>query len=347
MPVPPRPPFSALPLDPNGPAGNAWGLYPDEDDALGALNMLTPEVVAAAAASQIRSGVRVSLDWPLNKPYFPSFGRNAFQHTLESRLRTTDESEDQRVVNDDALVFNTQCSSQWDGFRHYGYQKAKVFYNNKTQEEVESSDVLGIDAWVAHGGIVGRGVLLDYAGYAERHGIKLSHFSCTGIPVEHLQDLVREQGITFEPGDIVLIRIGFTVAYDALTREEQKALPLREVPAFMGLSPTKTTLQWLWETNCAALASDAVGMEQTPVYGDHVRPGAAWKGEVWEEEMQGGGLVHQWVLAGWGVPIGEMFDLEALRAQCVAHNRWTFFFASVPLRVPGGVASPPNAIAIF
>ena len=200
---------------------------------------------------------------------------------------------------------------------------------------------------MAHGGIVGRGVLLDYADYAERHGIKLDHFFCTGIPVEHLQDVVREQGITFEPGDIVLIRIGFTAAYDALTKDQQKALPLREVPAFMGLSPTKATLQWLWETNCAALASDAVGMEQTPVYGDHVRPGAPWKGESWEEEMQGGGLVHPWVLAGWGVPIGEMFDLEPLRTQCVAHDRWTFFFASVPLRVPGGVASPPNAIAIF
>lgn len=169
MPVPARPPFSALPLDRKGPAGNAWGLYAGDEDALGALNMLTPEVVAAAAASQIRSGVRVSLDWPLNKPYFPSFGRKAFQHTIESRLRTTAETEDQRVVNDDALIFNTQCSSQWDGFRHYGklsqkrvvdvgihhtnqglthgtgYQKAKVFYNNKTQEEVESSDVLGID----------------------------------------------------------------------------------------------------------------------------------------------------------------------------------------------------------
>ncbi|CAK7200843.1 hypothetical protein SEUCBS139899_003542 [Sporothrix eucalyptigena] len=273
MPVPPRPPFSALPLDPNGPAGNAWGLYDGDDDALGALNMLTPEVVSAAAASQIRSGLRVSLDWPLNKPYFPSFGRNAFQHKIESRLRTTAETEDQR--------------SQWDGFRHYGYQKAKVFYNNKTQEEVESSDVLGIDAWVAHGGIVGRGVLLDYAGYAERHGITLDHFSPSGIPVEHLKEVVREQGVTFEPGDIVLIRVGFTVAYDTLTREEQMELPFREVPAFMGLSPTK------------------------------------------------------------GVPIGEMFDLEALRTQCVVHNRWTFFYASMPPRVPGSVASPPNAIAVF
>lgn len=26
----------------------------------------------------------------------------------------------ERTVNDDALDFNTQCSTQWDGFRHYG-----------------------------------------------------------------------------------------------------------------------------------------------------------------------------------------------------------------------------------
>jgi hypothetical protein len=81
--------------------------------------------------------------------------------------------------------------------------------------------------------------LLDYAGYVERHGIKPDHFSCTGIPVEHLQDVVREQGVTFEPGDIVLVRIGFIAAYDALTKEQQNPLPLREVPAFMGPFPDK------------------------------------------------------------------------------------------------------------
>lgn len=37
-----RPPFGSLPLDKNGPPGNAWGLYGD-DDELGALNMLTAD----------------------------------------------------------------------------------------------------------------------------------------------------------------------------------------------------------------------------------------------------------------------------------------------------------------
>jgi hypothetical protein len=101
------------------PPATPGGLYAGDDGALGALNMMTPEVIAAAAASQIRSGALVSLDWPLIKPYFPSFGRMAFQDKIESRLHPTAETEDQRVVTDDALIFNTQCSSQWDGFRHY------------------------------------------------------------------------------------------------------------------------------------------------------------------------------------------------------------------------------------
>lgn len=40
--LPDRPPFESLPLDPNGPSGNAWGLY-GASDALGALNLLTPQ----------------------------------------------------------------------------------------------------------------------------------------------------------------------------------------------------------------------------------------------------------------------------------------------------------------
>lgn len=45
--------------------------------------------------------------------------------------------------------------------------------------------------------------------------------------------------------------------------------------------------------------------------------------------------------------LGEMFDLEELAAMCKELNRWTFFVSSVPLNMPGGVSSPPNAMAIF
>jgi len=103
-------PFDKLPLDPAGPRGNAWGRF-GASDQLGMLNLLTPETVAAAA-KKIRDGVRISLDWPLNMPSYPSFGRDPFKQEIVNKAP--------RSVNDDVLTFNTQCSSQWDGFRHYG-----------------------------------------------------------------------------------------------------------------------------------------------------------------------------------------------------------------------------------
>lgn len=58
-------------------------------------------------------------------------------------------------------------------------------------------------------------------------------------------------------------------------------------------------------------------------------------------------FLHEYLLAGWGMPIGELFDLEELSRICQELGRWTFFLASVPLNMPGGVSSPPNAVAIF
>jgi hypothetical protein len=103
--TPPRPPFDALPLDKSGPAGNAWGLYGKEDQ-LGSLNLLTPETVANAAKSEIKTGERISLDWTLDKPRHAMFDRQNFKWKMFQRGG--------RYVNDDVVEMNTQGSSQWD-----------------------------------------------------------------------------------------------------------------------------------------------------------------------------------------------------------------------------------------
>ena len=111
-------PFSLLPLEADGPPFNAWGRF-GPDDQLGTLNLLTPSSVAAAARTEIVTGVRISLDWPLNKPAYPSYGRGELKHEIRRR------GPEGRLVNDDILEFNTQGSSQWDGLRHYGKPNAK------------------------------------------------------------------------------------------------------------------------------------------------------------------------------------------------------------------------------
>jgi hypothetical protein len=62
---------------------------------------------------------------------------------------------------------------------------------------------------------------------------------------------------------------------------------------------------------------------------------------------QGQFRMHDTILSGFGLPIGELFDLEHLAEQCKKQNRWEFFVTSEPLNLSGGVGSPPNAVAIF
>jgi hypothetical protein len=58
-------------------------------------------------------------------------------------------------------------------------------------------------------------------------------------------------------------------------------------------------------------------------------------------------FLHPIILSGWGTPIGELFDLEALAELCKKNKQWSFFFTSSPLNYAGAVASPPNATAIL
>ncbi|CAL3967553.1 unnamed protein product [Diplocarpon coronariae] len=57
--------------------------------------------------------------------------------------------------------------------------------------------------------------------------------------------------------------------------------------------------------------------------------------------------VHEYLLADWGTPIGELSDLEALAKLCYELGRYLFFLKFMPLNMPEGVSSPPNAMAIF
>jgi len=44
--------------------------------------------------------------------------------------------------------------------------------------------------------------------------------------------------------------------------------------------------------------------------------------------------------------IGEQFNLEELAVDCAADKRYEFMLVSVPINLEGGIASPPNAVAI-
>lgn len=118
--------------------------------------------------------------------------------------------------------------------------------------------------WTKRGGIVGRGVLLDYVKYAERHGIKYSPMSDHAITVRELEDIASESGLQFLPGDILLIRVGWTKWYEEHGPEDRSNF-VTNAYAWAGLKGCEETLEWLWDKHFAAVASDNNGVEVVPM----------------------------------------------------------------------------------
>lgn len=328
-------PFDSLPLNKDQASTrlNAWGAHGASDE-LGFLNRQTPEVVAAAAASEIKTGVRVPLDAPLDfQNAKPLFGRQVFVKDVYQKKP--------RIVHDDTWSFNTQSSTQWDGLRHFGYQAAQRFYNDTTVEDIAGTsdkgranpNVLGIHNAVAHGGVMGRGVLVDFRRWMDEGpgrsvvGDSFKQFDTSAIKLEWILETLKWQGNTTPRfGDILIVRSGFFQSYHALSAAELAAVAAKTPPGLGGVEQSDAVLRWIWD-NFSAVASDHPSFERWPTPFD-------WS-------------MHEVLLAGWGCNIGELLDLEALSKECVKQNRWTFFVASVPCYVPGGVASPVNGVAIF
>ncbi|KAF2024772.1 putative cyclase [Setomelanomma holmii] len=310
------PKFSELPLDAAHPPHSAWGLW-GADDGLGTLNHLTPERTVVAA-KLIRTGMRVGLNWPLEQMDYTG---EDFRQVLIHEIYALGKN-----MNDDRLTFNTQTSSQWDGLRHWGFNDGR-FYNGLTQVEILSGKTsrLGTHAW-AKQGIVGRGVLIDFASYASRNRISYNPLGHYAISLSTFCKTAEESGITFQPADIILLRTGFTTAFETASLPTKKAIFAQSLFQYPGLEASTKTLEYLWDSQFAAVAGDCPGFE------------------AWPPADQ---AMHQTLLSGFGMPIGELFDLEDLAKECEKQQRWTFFFTSQVLNVKGGVASPPNAIAIF
>jgi hypothetical protein len=310
------PAFAELPINPDYPPHSAWGVFGD-DDQIGTLNLLTPERVAAAARLA-QQGLVFALNWELELPDPPLFNREALRHTIKRRGHN--------VFDDVYDNFNTQSSTQWDGLLHHGHRPSG-FYNGATEEQmmVAGGARNGIEHW-ARRGIAGRGVLIDFPRFAAAHGMAFAPGARHGISASQLQAAANWQGLSFQTGDILLLRTGWIEWYNSLNKERRIQLAQPGAMQAAGLEQSEESLSFLWDHQFAAVASDNPSFEAYP--------------------SAAGESMHGTIIGLWGMPIGELFVLDALATDCAADRRYEFFFTSAPLNKLGGVASPPNALAI-
>jgi kynurenine formamidase len=329
----PLPAYDDLPRRGGLPA--AWDVWGDHGAAFGCLQMLTPERVVTAARL-VQRGAVFALNWSMSLPDPPLFGRAAFRHEVTGGPTATG--------HDDVLhAWNTQSSSQWDGFRH--------IRNHAAQEDEPGTGHFGglpdedhgIHHW-ARRGIAGRAVLADVGRWRAATGRPLRYDEPDPIEPDELSECLGAQGTVVEAGDVLLVRTGWIGWYEQQSAQARTRLADVEQLATPGLQSGEELARVLWDLHIAALGCDNPAVEVWP-------PGASTTPEHRAEVRADRRRLHEifshtLLLPMLGLPIGELWDLEALAADCAADGRYECFFMSAPLNLPAGVASPPNALAI-
>ena len=313
------PRYHDLPIDPAQPPYSAWGVF-GKDDALGTINLLTPERVAAASGL-VRKGAVFSLNWAMEMPNPPILGRTAMRHHTIDLNPGTDDYYDN---------YYPQSSTQWDALCHmphpeYGY------YNGVQRSEItgEPGSRNGIEQW-ARRGIVGRFVLADLARYLRGQGRPIDPAERVPVDVDTIQAALDSQGVKLAIGDILLLRFGWIAWYEQTSEAVRQRLaspPALDIKT-PGLPAADRTLEWLWDSHVAAVAADVPGLEVLP-YVSTVE-----------------GFLHYRIISMLGLAVGEMFALDALAEDCAGDGVYEGLFTAAPLNKTGGSGSPGNALAI-
>ena len=314
----------------------SWGLWGDDGtDVFGCLNLLTPERVVAAA-QLVRRGAVFALNWDMRLPDPPLFDRQPFEHEVTGGASSTS--------HDDVLHgWNTQSSSQWDGFRHIRNHAAVADEPGTGHYGAVPDDEHGIHHW-ARRGIVGRAVLADVGRWRERVGRPLQYDRPDPIEPDEIGECLADQGTELREGDVLLLRTGWVGWYEQQPVDVRERMAQSQHLVSPGLRSGEHLAEVLWNLHIAAIGCDNPAVEvwppgamSTPEHEAEVRADRRRLHEI---------FTHTLLLPMLGLPLGEMWTLEALGADCAADGRYECFFTSAPLNLPCGVASPPNALAI-
>ncbi|MGW0710044.1 cyclase family protein [Streptomyces sp. NPDC002643] len=301
-----------------------WGRW-GEDDVLGTVNFIDADT-RMRAASLVRRGVSFSLsiEFGSDGPQTGDGGRINPLYTVRA-IETGDAGDDVPFPPhgfggvDDMVVMPLQCATQWDSLGHV-FDRGQA-WNGRDAAQVASvrgDRVTGVQTLAAP--LVGRGVLLDVGRALGTDGELADGFAITA---DHLEETIASQGATSAVGrgDIVLVRTG------RLARARREGWGTYAGGPAPGLS--FTTAGWLHGTEIAAVATDTWGFE--------VRP------NEFDRSFQ---PLHQVVIPHIGMPVGEIWDLDALAADCAADGVYEFLLAAGPIPFTGAAGAPVNPLAV-
>lgn len=289
-----------------------WGRWGD-DDELGTLNLVTPEV-RAAAARLVREGHTVSLARPLDTHAGPANPYPAHHFVA--------------IEGSGGMLDYVGCfvhgftQTHIDALCHLSTLEGDVFWNGKPfgPPHMPLEHTGTIDFW--RDGIVTRGVLYDIP------RLRGTDYVEPGRPVHgwELADAAAAQGVEPRPGDAVIIRSGLE-AYHAATGTRPAMGSAAGVHA--------SCVEFLFETDAALLCWD---QQDAPIDDQGIPNPVPIPIPL---------HVHHIVLPYMGMPIVDNCALDDLARACDTRGRYEFQLVIAPLVITRGTGSPVNPIAVF
>jgi len=280
-----------------------WGKWGAEDQ-IGALNYITPEVIKQAA-SLVKKGKVYSLAIPLEKeaPIWPA--RNKLVHIVSY---SNDPSPGGRGGAEDILTMHTHGTTHMDTLAHVWYD-SKLY--NGWPASVVSSRGTEKNAMDNVKGLVGRGVLLDMAGFK---GVDALGEGYTITPKD-IEDCLNWEGVSIRSGDVVLLRTGCINVLIEGSVELDAGEPGIGMEAAM----------WLMEREVCAIGADNNSVEVLAT-----------------KKLPVTVPIHRELIRNQGCYLIELLQLN----QLAEDKTYEFLFVAAPLQLVRGLGSPLNPLAI-
>lgn len=278
-----------------------WGRWGSEDER-GSLNLITPELIKQAA-SLVKTGKVYSLAMPLEAvgPQWPERHKTWKVTTFRNDPAGSGSA-------DDVVTMHSHSGTHMDALCHVWYHDQ--LYNGFNATENISTKGAARNAIDKVPFIVGRGVLLDIAGWKGVDHLGLGE----AITASDLDQCAKSQSIKPQAGDILLVRTGWLRIF-----ETERAVFDSGEPG-LDLS----TLPWLKQHDIVAVGVDNHAVEALAVIPPEGVP------------------FHRIAIRDLGIYLLEYLNLEALAAD----RAYEFFFMVAPLKLMAGIGSPINPIAI-
>lgn len=292
-----------------------WGRWGD-DDELGTMNLVTPEK-RRRAAHLVSEGTAVSCAWTIDTAAAPGQMAGPPQRFMVGTGESAAASEGMGFAMEHiGLVYHGLSVTHIDGLSHVFWQ-GKMYNGRSAALVMPARGATALAITGLREGVVTRGVLLDVAASEGVPWLPGGY----GVGPEALEAAERRQGVTVEPGDVVLLRTGFG------RRRVEEGNAAFTAEGYAGWHAS--ALPWLRERGVAAIGCDTAQDASPSDYPSLMVP------------------IHTIGIVAMGLWLIDNCNLEDVAATCERLQRWECQFVLSPLAFVGATGSPANPLAIF